>query len=150
MAVTTPTRQSSPPKQEPAPPVVPDDLVDLLTSDRLGHVSAVRPDGSVAQYLMWIDWDGEHVLTSSALGSRKGRHWRRDPQVAVSVVDRDDPWRFLIIRGRVTAIRPDDGLAFIDKMSERYTGSPYRWRDSDREIFVITPDHVTPSGGRGR
>ena len=149
MAVTT-EAQGSATKQEQAPPVVPDDLLDLLTSDRLGHVSAVRPDGSVAQYLMWIDWDGEHVLTSSALGSRKGRHWRRDPQVAVSVVDRDDPWRFLVIRGRVTAMRPDDGLAFIDKMSQRYTGSPYRWRDAPREVFVITPDHVTASGSRRR
>ena len=132
-----------------APPAtVPDDLVDLLTTDRLGHVSAVRPDGSIAQYLMWMDWDGGHVLTSSQVGSRKGSHWRRDPHVTVSVVDRDDPWRYLVIRGRVTEMRPDDELAFIDKMSERYTGSPYMRRDAPREVFVITPDHVIASRGR--
>jgi PPOX class probable F420-dependent enzyme len=129
---------------------VPDDLVDLVTSDRLGHVSAVRADGGIATYLMWIDWDGEHVLTSSAVGSRKGAHWRRNPQGSVSVVDRDDPWRFLIVRGRVTDIRPDEGLVFIDKMSQRYTGGPYRFRGAEREIFEITPDHVVASrGGRG-
>lgn len=127
---------------------VPEDLVDLLTSDRLGHVSAVRSDGSIATYLMWIDWDGDRLLTSSPVGSRKGRHWRRDPQVAVSVVDRDDPWRFVIVRGRVTDIRADDGLAFIDKMSLRYTGSPYMRRDAPREVFEITPDHVRAARGR--
>jgi hypothetical protein len=129
---------------------VPEDLADLVTTDRLGHVSAVRADGGIATYLMWIDWDGEHVLTSSAMGSRKGAHWRRNPQASVSVVAPNDPWRFVIVRGRVTDIRPDEGLVFIDKMSERYTGEPYRFRGAEREIFVITPDHVTASrGGRG-
>ena len=129
---------------------VPEDLVDLVTTDRLGHVSAVRADGGIATYLMWIDWDGEHVLTSSAMRSRKGAHWRRNPQASVSVVAADDPWRFVIVRGQVTGIRPDEGLAFIDKMSQRYTGGPYRFRGADREIFEITPDHVVASrGGRG-
>ena len=129
---------------------VPGDLADLVTTDRLGHVSAVRADGGIATYLMWIDWDGEHVLTSSAVGSRKGGHWRRNPQAAVSVVAADDPWRFVIVRGRVTDIRPDEGLAFIDKMSERYTGGPYRFRGAEREIFEITPDHVVASRGSRR
>jgi hypothetical protein len=40
------------------------------------------------------------------------------------------------------------GLAFIDKMSERYTGQPYGFRDRPREIFVIDPDHIRASRGR--
>jgi len=127
---------------------IPDDLTDLLTTNVLGHVSALRRDGAMAQYLMWVDFDGEHVLTSSMVGSRKAANWRRDPQVAVSVVDRSDDWRFLIIRGRVVETRPDEGLVFIDKMSLRYTGQTYRVRDRQREIFVIQPDHVRASGGR--
>jgi hypothetical protein len=102
----------------------------------------------MAQYLMWVDFDGEHVLTSSPVGSRKGAHWRRDPHVTLSVVDRSDDWRYLVIRGRVVDIRPDDGLEFIDRMSQRYTGQPYRMREYPREVFVIEPDHVRMSGGR--
>jgi PPOX class probable F420-dependent enzyme len=127
---------------------IPDDLVDLLTTNVLGHVSALRRDGSIAHYLMWMDFDGEHVLTSSQVGSRKGANWRRNPQVAVSVVDPSDDWRFLVTRGRVVEFRPDEGLAFIDKMSERYTGQPYGFRDRPREIFVIEPDYVRSSRGR--
>jgi PPOX class probable F420-dependent enzyme len=129
---------------------IPDDLLDLVTTDRLGHVGSVRPDGSIAIHIMWIDYDGEHVMTSSRVGSWKGRNWRRNPQAAVSVVDRDDPWRFLQIRGRVTDIRPDENLAFIDKMSRRYLGRDYDMRDFEREIFTITIDHVRASRGRRR
>ena len=129
-------------------PIIPDDLLYLLTSDRLGHVSSIRPDGSIATYLMWIDWDGAHVLTSSPVGSRKGHNWRRNAHVGLSVVDANDPWRYVLVRGRVTDFKPDTDLAFIDKMSTRYTGQPYRWREAAREIFTITPDYIRVSHGR--
>jgi PPOX class probable F420-dependent enzyme len=127
---------------------IPDDLTDLLTTDVIGHVSAIRRDGSIAHYLMWMDWDGEHVLTSSMVGSRKAANWARNPNVTVSTVDPQNDWRFLVIRGRVVGTRPDEGLAFIDRMSERYTGGPYRFRSRPREIFVIEPQHVIASSGR--
>ena len=142
------TSPATSPQREAEPsPTVPDDLVDLLTTDRIGHVAANRADGSIAMYLMWVDWDGEHVLTSSPMGSRKGDHWRRDPNVTLSVVALNDQWRYLIIRGRVTEIRPDENLEFINRMSQRYTGGPYV-RNSPREVFVITPDYIRPSRGR--
>ena len=126
---------------------IPDDLADLLTSDRIGHVSSIRPDGSIATHLMWIDFDGDNVLTSSPIGSRKGENWRANPNVSVSVVDDDDDWRALVIRGRIVEIRPDTDLEFIDKMSNRYLGLPYRRRDSAREIFVIAPEYVKATRG---
>ena len=121
---------------------IPDDLLDLVTTDRVGAVAWVRSDGTVVTHLMWIDWDREHLLTSSPIGYRKGQHARRDGNVSVVAVDRDDPWRFVNIRGRVTDIVPDEDLQFIDKMSVRYTGQPYFRRGFEREIFVITPDHI--------
>jgi len=127
---------------------IPVDLTDLLTTNVVGHISALRRDGTMAHYLMWVDHDGEHVLTSSMVGSRKAANWGRDPHLTLSVVDRDDDWRFLIIRGRVVDTRPDEGLAFIDKMSLRYTGQPYGFRERAREVFVIEPDHVISSRGR--
>jgi len=130
------------------PAAIPEDLLDLLTTNVLGHVSAIRRDGGMAHYLMWVDSDGEHVLTSSMVGSRKAANWRRDSHVTVSVVDKADDWRFLIIRGRLIQTRPDEGLAFIDKMSMRYTGQPYRFRERPREVFFIMPDHVIASRGR--
>jgi PPOX class probable F420-dependent enzyme len=126
---------------------VPDDLVYLLTTDHIGSVSAIRADGGIAAYFMWIDWDGKHVLTSSPVDSQKGRNWRANPHISVSVVDHYDDWRFLVMRGRVVDIRPDVDLALIDRMSQRYTGAAYRRRDSAREIFVIELEYV--KAGRG-
>jgi nitroimidazol reductase NimA-like FMN-containing flavoprotein (pyridoxamine 5'-phosphate oxidase superfamily) len=131
------------------PATIPDELVDLLTSDVLATVAAQRPDGSIALYLMWIDYEGGHLLTSSRVGSRKAKNWQRNPTVSVSAVDHSDPWRFLILRGRVVGTRPDEGLAFIDKLSVRYLGAPYRIRKFEREIFENEIDHVQASGGRG-
>lgn len=123
-------------------PTIPEDLLYLLSTDHIGSVSSLRRDGSIVTNLMWIDWDGEHVLTSSPVGSRKGANWRANPQVSVSVVDHYDDWRFVIVRGRVIDIRPDVDLEFIDRMSLRYTGAPYRRREHPREVFVIEPDNV--------
>lgn len=127
----------------------PEELTYLLTTDRPAHVSFIAPDGTLRLAIMWLDYDGEHVLTSSPLGSFKGRVWRKNPQVALSVADKENMWRFLAISGRVTEIRPDTGLAFIDKLSQRYTGQEYRRRNFEREIFVITPDRIRASTGRG-
>src|SRR6188472_1086603 len=71
-------------------PTIPADLAYLLTTDHIGNVSSLRDDGSIATHLMWLDWDGEHILTSSPVGSRKAENWRTNPQVSVSVVDHYD------------------------------------------------------------
>ena len=98
---------------------IPDELLDLVTTNNLAHVTSIRADGGVATYPMWIDWDGEHIVTSS-------------PIIASCV-----------------PVLPslDENLEFIDKMSARYMGMPYRRRDFDREIFLITPDNIRVGHG---
>jgi PPOX class probable F420-dependent enzyme len=128
---------------------VPAELVDLLTGSTLGHVAVITPKGHMASHVMWVDYEDGKVLTSSRVGSAKGKALRIDPRVAVSVVDRANPWRWVSVSGRVVEIRPDTNLAFIDKMSRRYTGRDYVMRDMEREIFVIEPERVRSSTGRG-
>ena len=128
---------------------IPAELVDLLTGSTLGHVSVITPKGALTNYIMWVDYEDGLVLTSSRVGSAKGRALRADPRVGVSVVDRANPWRWVSVSGRLVEIRPDTGLAFIDKMSRRYTGRDYVMRDMEREIFVIEPQRVRSSTGRG-
>jgi PPOX class probable F420-dependent enzyme len=128
---------------------IPAELVDLLTGSTLGHVTVITPRGALATHIMWVDYEGGHVLTSSRIGSAKARALRADPRIAISVVDRANPWRWVSISGRVVEIRPDTGLAFIDKMSHRYTGRDYMMRDMEREVFVVEPERVRSSTGRG-
>lgn len=128
---------------------VPEELVDLLTGSTLGHVAVVTPRGVLTSHVMWVDHEDGRVLTSSRVGSAKGKALRADPRVAISVVDRANPWRWVSISGRVVEIRPDTGLAFIDRMSHRYTGRDYMMRDMEREVFAIEPERVRSSAGRG-
>jgi PPOX class probable F420-dependent enzyme len=128
-------------------PVIPEQLAYLLRTNVVAHVTLTQADGSLVTHVMWVDYDGEHILTSSPTASYKSRALRERPNVAVSVVDPADPWRRLSISGRVTEIRDDDGLAFINTLSQRYVGAPYP-RPAAREIFVITLDRVRAFMGR--
>ena len=128
---------------------VPAELVDLLTGSTLGHVTVVTPAGALITHVMWVDYEDGHLLTSSRVGSAKGKALRADPRVSISVVDRANPWRWVTVSGRLVEILPDIELAFIDKMSRRYTGRDYIMRDMEREIFVVEPERVRSSTGRG-
>ncbi len=127
---------------------LPVELMDLLTSNVVAHVTLAMPSGRLITHVMWIDAADGKLVTSSRVGSAKGQAWRIDPRAAVSVVDPADPWRWISISGRVVEIRPDDDLAFIDSLSRRYMGRDYPMRDLPREIFVIEPDRVRSAGGR--
>ncbi len=126
---------------------IPEELTHLLRTNVPAHVSLTEADGSLVTHVMWVDYDGEHILTSSPTESYKSRALRQRPNVAVSVIDPADPWRRLSISGRVAEIREDVGLAFINELSRRYVGAPYP-RTAPREIFVITPDKVRAFMGR--
>jgi PPOX class probable F420-dependent enzyme len=128
---------------------IPAELTDLLTGSTLGHVTVITPGGALVSHIMWVDYEDGRVLTSSRVGSAKGKALRADPRVSVSVVDRANPWRWVSVTGRVVEIRPDTDLAFIDKMSRRYTGRDYMMRTMEREIFVIEPLRVRSATGRG-
>lgn len=128
-------------------PAIPEELAYLLRTNVLAHVSLAKADGSLVTHVMWVDYDGEHIQTSSPTESYKSRALRERPNIAVSVVDPADPWRRLSISGRVTEIRDDQGLAFINRLSQRYVGAPYS-RPGSREILVITPDRVRAFMGR--
>lgn len=132
-----------------APSVIPADFLDLFAEPALAHVSYIGDKGQIVTFPVWVDFDGRHLITSSPVGSRKGAAWRARPQAAVSIVSTKGPWHWLTVSGRVVDIRSDEGLAFINKMSQKYTGQPYG-RPGDRENFFIEVDSFKHSGQWGR
>jgi PPOX class probable F420-dependent enzyme len=128
----------------PSQTTIPAGLRDLFAEPALAHVSYLNRKGQIVTFPMWVDFDGEHVLVSSPVGSKKGRALRERPEVAVSIVSNDNRWHWVSISGRVVDIKPDENLEFIDRMSHKYVGSDYQ-RRSPREIFTIEVDRVSPS-----
>jgi PPOX class probable F420-dependent enzyme len=122
---------------------IPDELRDLFDEPALGHVSYLTRKGQIVTFPMWVGLDGDHILVSSPVGSRKGMALRERDQVAVSIVSTKNPWHWISVSGRVIDIQPDRDLVFIDRMSQKYVGSDYS-RRTPREIFTIAVDQVRP------
>ncbi len=131
------------------PATIPEEVRDLFDEPALAHVSYMNRNTQIVTFPMWADFDGENVLVSSPIGSRKGKSFRERPQVAVSIVSTTNPWHWLSISGRVVDIQPDEDLAFIDRMAQKYTGKKYE-RRTPREVFTVAVDRVSSSGQWGK
>ena len=128
---------------------IPEDVRDLFDEPALAHVSYLNSKGQIVTFPMWAGFDGEHVLISSPVGSRKGKAFRDRPQVSVSIVSNNNGWHWLSVSGRIVDIQPDENLAFIDRMAQKYVGKSYE-RRSPREVFKVAVDRVSSSGQRER
>ncbi|HEX6361143.1 PPOX class F420-dependent oxidoreductase [Actinophytocola sp.] len=116
--------------------------VELLNEPQIANVATVMADGTPQVTPVWIDTDGEHVLFNTAKGRVKHRNLVRNPKVAISVVDKNDPYRLVVLRG--TAEFVDEGAdAHIDKLAKKYLGAdtyPWRKEDEQRVIVKVTPE----------
>jgi PPOX class probable F420-dependent enzyme len=89
------------------------------------------------------------VVVNSAKGRQKDRNLRRDPRVSLAIIDPDNPYRYLEIRGRVSEITEDGADAHIDKMAKKYLGVdkyPYRQSGEVRVMYKIRPEHTSMMG----
>lgn len=120
-----------------------DPAVKQLASEKnFAALSTVLPDGRSQTHVMWVDATDDHLLVNTETGRQKFRNVRRDPRVTVTLVDRDNPYHFAEVRGRVTEIvGGDEARRHLDELSQKYAGTPYqRAIDSERVILRITPD----------
>jgi PPOX class probable F420-dependent enzyme len=122
-----------------------DDDRELLGAPQFAVIATLMPDGSPQTSTVWVDSDVDDVLVNTSEGRVKPANVRRDPRVALTVWDRDDPYRQVIVRGRVVELTHEGAEDHIDELSRRYTGRfPYPWRSEGerRVILRIRPDAV--------
>jgi PPOX class probable F420-dependent enzyme len=116
--------------------------VELLNEPQIANVATVMADGTPQVTPVWVDTDGEHVLFNTAKGRVKHRNLVRNPKVAISVVDKNDPYRLVVLRGTAEFI--DEGAdEHIDKLAKKYLGAdtyPWRKEDEQRVIVKVTPE----------
>jgi len=125
------------------------DLLDLLRRPSTCYIATTMPDGSPQLTQTWVDTDGERVLINSVQGFLKVRNIERDPRVAVAVSDPDNPARYFQVRGRVVDVTAEGGAEHIEKLAQRYLGTPYPWyggRDQVRVIIAIAPEKISGMG----
>ena len=129
--------------------VIPEKYRDLFQKKAFCSLSTLMPDGSPQVTPVWCDFDGTHVIVNSAKGRRKDTNMRRDPRVSLAIIDPDNPYRYMEVRGRVAEITESGADAHIDKMAKKYTGMdkyPHRQPGEVRVLYKIKPEHISSMG----
>ncbi len=116
--------------------MIPEDVRSLLDGRNFAHLATILPDGSPHSVAVWIGMHGDLVYFFTQERSRKARNLARDPRVAISIVDRDNPYRTGWLRGEVIeTLHGGEALELIDEMAIRYTGEPFPMRSGD--VYLI-------------
>ncbi len=125
---------------------IPEKYRDLFEKRAFASLATLMPDGQPQVTPVWCDFDGAHVLVNSAAGRQKDLNIRRDPRVALAILDPDNPYRYLEVRGRVVDITQQGADQHIDKMAKKYLGKdkyPFRQPGEVRVLYKISPEKVS-------
>ena len=121
----------------------------LLQEPAYCQLATLMPDGSPQVTQVWVDTDGEHILINTAEGRQKERNVRRDPRVAVNVVDPANAWRIAMVRGRVVDVTTAGADQLIDQLAKKYLNEdtyPFRRPEEVRTTLKILPEKINEIG----
>ena len=129
---------------------IPAAFLDLLTEKKaFAHIATLQPDGSPQVTPVWFDYTNGVVRVNTAKGRVKARNMSVGSKVALSILDPDNAYRYIQIRGTVTNETTDGAVAHIDSLAKKYLGKDvYPWH-SDKEtrvIYEITPSATNTMG----
>ncbi|SDM10070.1 PPOX class probable F420-dependent enzyme [Halogranum gelatinilyticum] len=123
---------------------------DILEKESYAQLATLMPDGTPHVTPVWVSHDeGEYVLINTARGRQKEKNIRRDPKVGVSVLDPDDPYRYVSVRGTAT-LTEEGAVEHTNELARKYMGKdeyPHLGEESGPRVVVrISTDHVSTSG----
>ena len=129
---------------------IPDSARDLLTKKKaFANLATLMPDGSPQVTPVWVDYKDGLVLINTAKGRVKARNMKAGSPVALSIMDPDDPYRHIQIRGRVRRAVEQGADRHIDSLAKKYLGKdkyPFARPGEVRVIYEIEPDAVNAAG----
>ena len=129
---------------------IPAGFMDLLTQKApLAHLATLQPDGSPQVTPVWFDYTNGVIRVNTAKDRVKARNMSVGSKVALSIVDPDNDYRYIQIRGQVSGETEDGADAHIDSLAKKYLGKdsyPFRSANEVRVIYEITPSHTHTMG----
>lgn len=135
--------------EEKMPTEIPEGFLDLLQKPAFASLATIMPDGSPQVTPVWCDFDGRHILVNSAKGRVKDRNMRKNPRVALAIIDPKNPYRYLEVRGRIEEITEEGADAHIDRMAQKYLNVeryPHRSPGEVRVLYKIAPERFSSMG----
>jgi PPOX class probable F420-dependent enzyme len=128
---------------------IPDNYLDLFKKPAFANLATVMPDGTPQVTPVWVDYDGKNIIVNTAEGRQKDRNLRRNPEVALAIMDPENPYRYLQIRGKVVEVTNSGADTHIDKMAKKYLGKdkyPFAQPGEKRVLFKIAPQKTQTMG----
>lgn len=122
---------------------------ELASGPNFAVFTTLLSDGHPMSHVMWVDCDDDHILINTEVHRSKFRNVERDPRVTVTIVDRENPYRFAEVRGKVAeTIRGPEARASIDALSQKYFNRPYGDDNiqTERVLLKIVPDRQLARG----
>jgi PPOX class probable F420-dependent enzyme len=107
---------------------LPPEVDEFLRRPNPAVVATLRPDGSPHTVATWYLWDGDRVLLNMDESRLRLGFMRRDPRVALTVLDEGSWYRHVSLVGRVDELVEDEDLQDVDRLARHYTGEPFRDR----------------------
>jgi PPOX class probable F420-dependent enzyme len=123
---------------------------ELIEQPNFCFVATRRSDGTPHVTPTWVDVRDDQILLNSAKGRRWPANAARDPQVTLTIPNRENPYEYVSIRGHVAEITEDGADAHIDALARKYLGVdayPSRQPGERRIIVKVEPDRVAHMGG---
>ena len=124
---------------------VPESHQDLLVDETkaLSFLATIMPDGSPQVTPVWFNTYGEHILINSADGRVKDKNMSARPQVALTIMDLKEPYRYLQIRGKVVEITTEGGDEHIHALSRKYMDKDFAIPVGEiRKIYKVLPEKI--------
>jgi PPOX class probable F420-dependent enzyme len=128
---------------------LPEDLLSLLRQPSTCYLATLMADGAPHLTQTWVDTDGRHILVNSVQGFQKIKNIERDPRVALTISDPGNPTRYYAVRGHVLDVTPEGAADHIEKLAQRYLGTPYPWyggRNQTRLLLTIQAQKISSTG----
>jgi PPOX class probable F420-dependent enzyme len=129
---------------------IPAEFHDLLQGKKaFASLATVMPDGSPQVTPVWFDYVGGMLRVNSAKGRVKSRNMAQGAHVALAIMDPENPYRYLQVRGRVTRVAEEGASAHIDALSMKYLGKekyPFGQPGEVRLMFEIEPSSAQVMG----
>jgi len=117
----------------------------LLQRPLYGHLGTIRPDDTVQVKEMWFEFDGAHLRFTHTTKRAKYRNLQHNPAMSLSIIDPENSFRYLELRGELVAVEPDPTGAFYVRLGRRY-GNPTQQPppdSADRVVLVMSIEKST-------
>jgi PPOX class probable F420-dependent enzyme len=129
---------------------IPEKYLDLLKQKKaFASLATVMPDGSPQVTPVWFDYTGDAIRVNTARGRVKARNMKEGAPVALSIMDPDNPYRYIQVRGRVRRVTENGADSHIDSLAKKYIDQDkYPWRrpGETRVTYEIEPTAVQTMG----